>query len=40
MIDSWAVHKSFFSNADCAVTKGKAAVDGKIGRAMNLLWPI
>jgi hypothetical protein len=40
MIDSWAGHKSFFSSADCAVAKGKTAEDGKMGRAMNLLWPI
>jgi len=40
MLDSWAVYKSFFSSADCAAAKGNMAEDGKMGRAMNLLWPI
>lgn len=40
MADSWAVHKSYFSSTDCAVSKGKTAEDGKMGRGMNLLWPL
>jgi hypothetical protein len=40
MLDSWAVYKSFFSSADRAAGKGKMVEDGKMGRAMNLLWPI